>query len=452
MRWIRERYQGRNANARIARLLPPAACALSICLGAPAHADDDTASPSPPHLQLTPELSSASGPTPPVTPSGHEPPVPADAETPVTTPADHPASPAPDAADVPTPPGDLPPKNDSPAEPPHVFETDARGETTPGETVVIGTRSEDDKPLDPIHLCDQMAPGDEEAIAHTRRRVEEMVCAASMWFDGLFGDRYYIGESRKVNGTVELSENYSQFYGNKIRLRFDAQVPLPNLDRHLSAFIGRDDEDDFIQDRFDNTTLRNNFPRVDDHEKVFAGLGYSLPSSKRFSTNVRAGVRGIAHPEAFVQGRARYNAYADDNDLVNLRATPFYTTTDRFGVTTGIDYSHVLGKTMLIRFGNVGTWSQTTAGLNWRSTLTVYQALLGIRSGLAYELFVRGETDDDVPLHEYGFQTTFRHPMVGGKLYGEWVLGYSFPREDLDDHRDGSYLVGVAVQMPFGKP
>src|SRR3546814_3501891 len=71
---------------------------------------------------------------------------------------------------------------------------------------------------------------------------------------------------------LELSENYSQFYGNKVRLRFNAQVPLPNLNRHLSAFIGRDDNDDFIQDRFDNSTLRNNFPNVDDHEKVFAGL------------------------------------------------------------------------------------------------------------------------------------------------------------------------------------
>lgn len=448
MRWNRERYHREDAGTCTAlRLLPIAVAVCALSAGANA-APQASAPPHPyPHLQLTTNLSSSSRPpTPPVAPSGYEPATQTDRHTPAATPADHPAAPAPDALDVPTPPGDLPPKSDSPAEPPHVFETDAHG-----ETIVIGTKGRDDKPLDPVHLCDQLAPGDEKAIAHTRRRVEEMVCTASMWFDGLFGDRYYVSESRKVNGTVELSENYSQFYGNKVRLRFDAQVPLPNLDRHLSAFIGRDDEDDFIQDRFENSTLRNNFPKVDDHEKVFAGLGYSLPSSKRFATNFRAGVRGIAHPEAFVQGRARYNVYADDNDLVNIRATPFYTTTDRFGVTTGADYSHVLNKKMLIRFGNVGTWSQTTAGLDWRSTLTVYQALLRIRSGLAYELFVRGETDDDVPLHEYGFQTTFRHPMFGGKLYGEWVLGYSFPREDRDDHRDGSYLVGVAVQMPFGK-
>src|SRR3546814_10410109 len=118
-------------------------------------------------------------------------------------------------------------------------------------------------------------------------RVEEMVCTASMWFDGLFGDRYYISESRKVNGMLELSENYSQFYGNKVRLRFNAQVPLPNLNRHLSAFIGRDDNDDFIQDRFDNSTLRNNFPNVDDHEKVFDGLGRSEEHTSELQSLMR---------------------------------------------------------------------------------------------------------------------------------------------------------------------
>lgn len=464
MRWTRER-QHRQANSGIAALrrltLVAASGALCACAAQTARPEPEPA-PAPLQLRLSPQLSSTAAITPQdhqpatgatdaagaagadksVTPpaaSGDEPTVPqTDADHSLESPADHPATPAPESTDA-------------PAEPPHLFATDVQGETRPGESVVIGSRGPDDRPLDPLRLCDQQAPGNEEAIARTRRRVEEMVCTASMWFDGLFGDRYYVSESRKVNGTLELSENYSQFYGNEVRLRFNAQVALPNLNRHLSAFIGRDDSDDFIKDRFDNSTLRNNFPTVDDHEKVFAGLGYSLPGSERFDTNFRAGVRGLAHPEAFMQARARYNVYADDNDLVSVRVTPFYTTQERLGVTAGADYSHVLNQKMLFRFGNVGTRSQTTKGLDWRSTITVYQALPRIRSGLAYELFIRGETEDDVPLREYGVQTTFRHPMFGGKLYGEWVLGYSFPREDLDDRRQGSYLTGVSVQMPFGR-
>src|SRR3546814_8127351 len=47
--------------------------------------------------------------------------------------------------------------------------------------------------------------------------------------------------------------------------------------------------------------------------------------------------------------------FRSDNDLINVRVTPFYTTKDRLGVTIGIDYSHVLNNKMLFRFGNVGT-------------------------------------------------------------------------------------------------
>lgn len=390
---------------------------------------------------------------PPMQPSGYEPPVPSRAKPPQGTSsvADHPATPGPEVQQAQSPPGGLPDKLDTPAEPQHVFETDVRGETKPDDTVIIGARTADNKPLDPSHLCSQRPADGEEAIDHTRRRVEEMVCTASMWFDGLFGDRYYVSESRKVYGTLEVINNWSEFYGDKTRIRFDARVDLPNINHHLSAFIGRDNQDDFIRDRFDNSALRNSFPKVDDRDKVFAGLGYALPSNDVVQTSARAGVRGFAHPEAFVQGRAQYNAYADTENLVSLRATPFWTSSDKLGVTVGGDYSHVLNEDMLFRYGNVGTLSQTTQGLDWRSTLTVYEAVRSIKSGLAYELFIRGETGDDVPLHEYGFQTTFRHPMFRGKLYGEWVLGYSFPRDDQDQKRDGSMLAGFGVQMPFGQ-
>ncbi|MGH8444308.1 MAG: hypothetical protein ACREVL_03525 [Solimonas sp.] len=361
------------------------------------------------------------------------------------------AAPAPDLKEKQVPPSGPPEKADTPEAPQHVFETDVRGDTAPDAVVPKGTMSSNNRRLTPSYLCDQRPPDNEETIDKTRRRVEEMVCSASMWFDGLFGENYYVGQSRKVYGNIELSDNYSQFYGNKLRLRFDARVDLPNINKRLSAFIGRDDEEDFVRDRFDNSTLRARFPQVEDHDKVFAGLGYALPSNRLVQTNFRVGVRGIAHPEAFVQGRARWNVYADENNLVHMRATPFWTTSDHLGITLGADYSHVLGDDYLFRWGNVGTYSQSTDGVDWRSTWTVYQAVRSIKSGFAYELFVRGETGDDVTLHEYGMQTTFRHPVFKGRLYAEWVLGYSFPREDLDDDRRGSILAGAGLQMPFGK-
>jgi len=289
----------------------------------------------------------------------------------------------------------------------------------------------------------------ESGIDSTRRRIEQILGRSSLWMDSLISDDSSTRVARKPYGSVELSDTWSQFYGNKPRLRFDARIDLPNTEHRLSGFIGRNNEDDFVRDRLDNSSLRGRFPRVDSQDQWLAGLGYSLPNNHVLQTDIRAGVRRLNNPEAFVQGRLRYNAYSDDLNLVHLRATPFWTTHEGFVFTVGADYSHVPNERLLLRWGNTGTVSENRQGLDWRSTLTLYQAVHE-RAGLAYELFIRGVTGDDVPLHEYGVQTTFRHPFLSRRLYGEWVAGYSFPRELPSDHRQGSIQLGLGIEMPFG--
>lgn len=301
--------------------------------------------------------------------------------------------------------------------------------------------------------CGAAPDEDEQLLDETRRRVESIVCVSTRWFDGLFADRneQEFERPRRVSGSIELTQSYSEFYGQKSRIRFDAQFDLPKLNRRFSGFIGRDDDENFIADRFDNTALRARFPQVDDRDKWLAGLGYSLPSRDSFKTSFRVGVRGLTHPEAFTQGRMMYNPYSDERNLVHLRLTPFWTTRDGFGVTAGGDYSHVLNPRRLLRFRTAGTLSEVTPGFAWRSSATVFQAVNFLDSGLAFETFLRGVTDDDISIHEYGVQTTFRHPMARRRLFGEWLVGYSFPREDRDDKRDGSWLAGIGIEMPFGQ-
>lgn len=291
-----------------------------------------------------------------------------------------------------------------------------------------------------------------ERVDQTSSRIENMLDRSSHWVDDLFSSEAQrpLKPAKKPYGTLEISDNWSQFYGNRPRVRFDARVDLPALQNRLSGFIGRNDDEDFIRDRSDNSLLRSRFPRVETQDQWLAGLGYSLPSNDVWWADFRVGVHRIVGTELFVQARGHYNAYADSLNLIHLRATPFWTSRQGLGFTTGADYSHVFSERLLFRWGNVGTVSEHRQGLDWRSTWTLYQAV-GQYAGLAYELFVRGETGDDVPLHEYGLRTTFRHPLLARRLYGEWVLGYSYPREDVTDRRDGSVQVGVGVEMPFGK-
>lgn len=292
-----------------------------------------------------------------------------------------------------------------------------------------------------------------DSVDKTGERLQNMLDSSSRWVDDLFaGDREQaLPSARKPYGSVELSNNWSKFYGNRMRLRFDARVDLPALQNRLSGFIGRNNDEDFIRDRSDNVLLRSRFPRVETQDQWLAGLGYSLPKNDVWWADFRVGAHRLVGTELFVQARGRYNAYADARNLVHLRLTPFWTTREGFGITSGADYSHVFGERLLFRWGNIGTVSESRQDLDWRSTLTLYQAV-GQYSGLAHELFVRGETGDDVPLHEYGLRSTLRHPLLARRLYGEWVVGYSYPREDRSDQRSGSVQLGLGVEMPFGQP
>lgn len=333
------------------------------------------------------------------------------------------------------------------AEPELDFTVDATPQSTEMQTVP--KVQADDAQLNAVDLCGQVSRPEEGMVDTTRRQVEQVLCASVLWFDGLFGDDYHVGAARETSGEVELWQSYSEYYGWRTRLRLDADIKLPNLNDRMFGFIGRDDEDDFARDRRETTNLHANFPQVEDQDTWLAGLGYRLPHSDDLNADFRIGASGVAHPKLFVQTRLYYRLYSSDKTLVYVRATPFYTTRDGVGLTSGINYTYLLTPSRLLRFENIGTRSQETEGLNWRSELSLYENHHNDR-GLSYQVFVRGETQEEVPIQDYGVEMTYRHPFAGHRLYAEWVLGYSFPRRYEDEDREGSVGVGVGLQMPFG--
>lgn len=307
----------------------------------------------------------------------------------------------------------------------------------------------DEKPERP-GPCDQSEHDEVPIVDDTRRLLEETLCSTALWVDGIFGDKGDIAAARRVRGYLEVSTAYSEFEGTKVRVRMNVRADLPVLKRRLSAFVGRDNEDDYVRDRSEGFALRSQFPRLDDREGWLAGLGYGLPGSGRLESDFRFGARGLNPPKVFVQWRNRYNIYADPNDVVYVRGTPFWNSKDGLGFTSSLDYSHVLTPVLLVRLGNAATVSEETEGVDWRSALILYQNL-GEKRAIAYEAFVRGTTDVPEPLGEYGGRAIYRHPLARDKLFGELVLGYSWPRDDPALEREGSVGVGISVEMPFGQ-
>jgi hypothetical protein len=286
-------------------------------------------------------------------------------------------------------------------------------------------------------------------IDDTSQAVHETVCGAALWFDGLFGERD-VESARSAHGRIELSTEHSEFEGEEVRVRFDARVDLPAFERRLHAFVGRDNEDDVARDRSEGLALRSQAEELNRVEDWFAGLGYTLTEVWGIRSEFRVGVRGVAHPEAFAQLRNSYIAYQDDDDRIQLRGTPFVNNVDGFGFTAATNFDRALALTRLVRWGTIATVSEESPGMQWRTALILYQNLRRLRA-IAFEVFERGATAAPEPLLEYGARTIYRQPFFDGRLFGELVVGYSWPRVDPALDRDGSAGITAGIELPFGE-
>ena len=297
--------------------------------------------------------------------------------------------------------------------------------------------------------CARRAKRAEILLDTASRRVHQTVCGAALWFDGLFGERD-VDAALKSYGHVELAAAYSEFSGNEARIRFIARSPLPALEDKLSVFVGVDDEDDFVRDRSEGNALRSR-RRTTDRDAFLVGLGFKGITSDRFQSDLQVGVRDVSRPEVFVQNRFNYIPYSSKLNRLILRLTPFWNSTDRFGATTHTSFDHIVNEAFLLRWSTAVTVSELTAGTDWRTATILYQNLRGTHA-LAYEAFIRGQSVAPEPLAEFGVRTVYRRPLAWGeRLIGEFVLGYSWPRDDPALEREGAVDVGLGVEMPFGK-
>lgn len=298
-------------------------------------------------------------------------------------------------------------------------------------------------------LCREGEPVAEGLLDNSRRVLAETFCGATLWFDGLFGEAD-VENARAVSGRVELSTIYTEVDGADPRARLRLKYDLPNLDRRVNLFLGRDDRDDVVQGRQEGFAIRSSVFGVETEDRWLAGLGYSPPGRWRERLDFRLGGRLSSSPEVFVQGRLRRNVFLGERSVLRLREVLFYENRDGFGSTSSADFDYVLRRTLLFHWATVGTVSEATDGLDWRSATVLYQNI-GSRSALAYELFLRGSTGSDVTVREYGARTVFRRPLNREWLYGELIGGYTWPRESLAEPREGSAMIGFGIELLFGQ-
>jgi hypothetical protein len=297
-------------------------------------------------------------------------------------------------------------------------------------------------------LC--RGPDVEGFIEESRQTLQETFCGATLWFDGLFGGEASVQNAQAVSGRVELSTLYTDYEGTDYHGRLRLNYDLPNLERRLRLFLGRDDDEEFVADRQEGFAIRSSVFGLEDDDEWLAGLGYNLPGKYLARTDFRVGGRVSSEPEIFVQWRYRRNDFVGSYTVWRSRATLFWENReDGFGTTASVDIDRVLRRDLLLRLANVGTIHEATEGVEWRSATVLYVNLRGTRA-ISGELFIRGETDAEVQLREYGTRVIYREPLGRPYLFGEIIVGYTWPREELHEPREGSGMIGFGLELLFG--
>lgn len=317
------------------------------------------------------------------------------------------------------------------------------------DAATAGPPAESDSAMD---VCEGMQ--DDAAftmLEKVRRNLSITACASSAWLDGLFGDQLRYDEYRQTYGTVSAGTLWSDYDGFDPRLRFRVRLRLPQWNEKVSAFAGRVGEEDYVSDTegdFDALPTRQ-FGSLED-ESVLLGLGYSNPERTGNDFDLGVGVRVDLPLDPYA--RARYEVvrnFAEHYVFVG-RETVFWQNSEGFGSTTRLTLDRGLSERFLLRWANLGKYTEETLGLEWYSQVTLFQSI-NPRLGLAWQGQIEGATDNEVQITRTAARLIMRRQFANAEwLFLELRCGVGWPRRKLEEERKASAELGIALEMQFG--
>lgn len=301
-----------------------------------------------------------------------------------------------------------------------------------------------------MEVCAQPPEHEMGMLERMRRRLTVSACASSAWLDSLFGDQIHYSDYRETYGSVSTGGLWSEYDGFDPRLRFRVRLQLPQWDERISAFAGRVGQQDYISDtenEFDALPTRQ-FGDLED-ESVLVGLGYSNPRRTGNDFDAGVGVRVDLPLDPYARARYELVRAFSEHYVLTARETIFWQNSEGFGTTTRVNLDRALSDRMLLRWSNVGKYTEETLGLEWYTQLTLFQSI-GQRTGLAWQLQVEGATDNEVQLTRYSARLIMRRQLTADWLFLELRGGAGWPRRKLSEEREISPEIGVALEMQFG--
>jgi hypothetical protein len=271
---------------------------------------------------------------------------------------------------------------------------------------------------------------------------------SAMHVDGWFGSKYDEPAYMETRGSIAPSLLYDKFDGFQPKLRFQVEVPLPQLNGRFQAFVGRVNPDEYVTERRpESGAVPRQFGPVEEDATLF-GIRYREPrQGSHFEAD--AGLRIRSPVDPFLKGSYRFTSGDSEHTLFRFRETAFWENSEGFGFTSRADIERVLHDVWLLRWALSGTISQESEGVRGYTALTLLRGLPN-RQAIATELFTESEFDADVPVGDYGLKLAYRRSIVRDWLVLETRVSLTFPKDDPLQTRVATWGVGIGMEMFFG--
>jgi len=226
--------------------------------------------------------------------------------------------------------------------------------------------------------------------------------------------------------------------------------PLPQFNERVHAFVGRFDPNEFITERNEPS---GSFPRTygaPTEDQTLLGIGYRQPEKQGSRFDAGAGVRLGFPMDPYVKGSYIFERGKSESGLFSVRETLFWQNSDGAGETTRFDLERIFeNQRLLVRYTLSGTRSQMSEGLRGYSSILLLHGL-SKRRAIAFEVGLDGQTQAEVPLHDYGFKAAYRQGILRRWLIMEVRTSVDWPKDFRWQHRHASLGLGVGFEMLLG--
>lgn len=288
-------------------------------------------------------------------------------------------------------------------------------------------------------------------IDNLRFSTHGRLCKTALWFDGLFGDEHEFNDE-DFRGKVSVGFRQDEDDGFDPRLRVKIRTKLPNVSRKFNAFVGRVEEDSYIsnteveQGQLNTVGLRS----VDDDDAEWlVGIGYRNPDENDNGFDVSVGAKLSSGLNPYAKLAHRYILSPRPNQYWKSTQTVFWRRDEGYGYSSTFDYTNILGDWDILEWDVGARYTENSEQWEWITSSTWHHSFTD-KKGISTRGYVRGESENEVSIPEFGVTFTYVRPFLRPWLSIETGVDFRWEREIPGGEYQSVTRVGIQFEMLLG--